>query len=176
MTMAKGLAGMAMVLSLAGCAQATGYWQQSLLFADDGYKEREQAPGLWRVSYSANAYTTRETIQTYWLYRCSELTLAKGYDGFEITSRTNLSFDGAPAEPIRLAASGPVMIYMPAPSAVSMPYHFGGDIRMLRAPLATQPGKVFDALALKKRLEPMITGQKCDEGNICPHEHDYLRP
>jgi hypothetical protein len=37
-------------------------------------------------SFRATVYTTRESVQVYWLYRCAELALEKGFAGFEILS------------------------------------------------------------------------------------------
>jgi hypothetical protein len=38
------------------------------------------------VSFAGNGYTSRETVQVYWLYRCAQLALEKGFAGFEILS------------------------------------------------------------------------------------------
>jgi hypothetical protein len=57
---------------LASCA--TPYADQGLL-AD-----------VSRVKFQGNGYTTRESVQVYWLYRCAELALEKGFAGFEILS------------------------------------------------------------------------------------------
>ena len=69
------------VLVLGGCASAYGpdTWT-------GGYSERQLGNGDWSVTYLGNGFTTQETAQTYWLYRCSQLTLDKGYDGFELSN------------------------------------------------------------------------------------------
>lgn len=66
---------------LAACA--TPYGEQGLL---GGFSAIELQPDVWRVKFQGNGYTTRETAQTYWLNRCAELTLEKGYGTFEILS------------------------------------------------------------------------------------------
>jgi hypothetical protein len=38
------------------------------------------------VRFDGNGYTTRETVQTYWLYKCAQLALEQGFTGFEILS------------------------------------------------------------------------------------------
>jgi hypothetical protein len=66
---------------LAACA--TPYGEQGLL---GGFSAIELRPDVWRVKFQGNGYTTRETAQTYWLNRCAELTLEKGYPAFEVLS------------------------------------------------------------------------------------------
>jgi len=43
-------------------------------------------------------------------------------------------------------------------------------------PVESMPPKLFNAKALKAALEPIITAEKCDGGNVCPHVHEYLLP
>ena len=50
------------------------------------------------------------------------------------------------------------------------------NIRMVRKPFDADPPRVFDATLVKTMLEPYVMGQKCNRGNICPHEKDYLKP
>jgi len=64
-------------------ACATPYAERGLL---GGFSAIELRPDVWRVRFSGNGYTTRETAQTFWLNRCAELTLEKGYTAFEILS------------------------------------------------------------------------------------------
>ena len=51
-----------------------------------------------------------------------------------------------------------------------------GDIHLIRRPVESRPPKLFNAKALKAALEPIVTAEKCNVGNICPHVHDYLLP
>jgi hypothetical protein len=69
------------VAVLAACA--TPYGEQGLL---GGFNAIELRPDVWRVKFQGNGVTTRETAQTFWLNRCAELTLEKGYNAFEILS------------------------------------------------------------------------------------------
>jgi hypothetical protein len=38
------------------------------------------------VSFQGNGYTTKESVQVYWLYRSAQLAIEKGFAGFEILS------------------------------------------------------------------------------------------
>jgi hypothetical protein len=71
----------AAAVALASCA--TPYADQGLL---GGFDVKELRPDVFRVKFQGNGYTTRESIQVYWLYRCAELALEKGFAGFEILS------------------------------------------------------------------------------------------
>ncbi len=83
------LCGAAAMLGLAGCGgSATEYAMESRA---GGYNQEQIRPGIWRVSFFGNSYTTPETVQTFWLYRCAELALDNDADGFEIISDLHLA-------------------------------------------------------------------------------------
>ena len=71
----------AVAVGLASCA--TPYAQQGFT---GGFDVQELRPDVFRVSFQGNGYTTRETVQVYWLYRCAQLAIEKGFNGFEILS------------------------------------------------------------------------------------------
>ena len=76
----------AAVLTLGACVGETPY--QSLATSPDpgrgGYSERQIEPGKWRVLFSGNSLTSRQTVETYLLYRAAELTVEQGYDWFSL--------------------------------------------------------------------------------------------
>lgn len=76
----------AVAVGLASCA--TPYAQQGLT---GGFDVQELRPDVFRVSFQGNGYTTRETVQVYWLYRCAQLAIEKGFNGFEILSDMQFS-------------------------------------------------------------------------------------
>lgn len=155
---ATGLA--AVLMSAQGCA--TSYQSEGLT---GGYSEREISSGHWQILYAANAYTTYETVQAYWLFRAAELTLAKGYDGFTIVSDMQLS------------ALGVRHGLIPAQNYINhdafKPYLMG-DIELQKAPLDPHPPRSFDARVVKDLLGPRL--KTLCGSNICPHVHDYLLP
>ena len=71
----------AAALLLAACA--TPYTESSIL---GGFDAKELREDVYRISFGGNGYTSTETVQTYWLYKCADLALEKGYYGFEILS------------------------------------------------------------------------------------------
>jgi len=78
-------------LLLASCA--TPYSPTGLL---GGFSVKELREDVYRVTFAGNGYTTNETAQAYWLYQCAELTLDKGYYGFEILSDMRFVMRRAP--------------------------------------------------------------------------------
>jgi hypothetical protein len=69
---------------LAGCASPTPYAPLSDRF---GYKDSSIESNRYRVSFSGNSSTDRETVETYLLYRAAELTLEKGAAYFLVVER-----------------------------------------------------------------------------------------
>jgi len=129
-----------LVAALSGC-QATHYQPAA---PRDGFGEVELEGNIWRIRFMHNAFTTRETAQSYWLYRAAEVAMSKGYDGFEV-----LSLDGrARSAGDGLSRSGSFVIE--------------GDIRMLKKPFESIPPKTYNAEALKAVLDPYVASAKSE--------------
>jgi hypothetical protein len=68
---------------LAACETATPY--QPLNPRDaaaGGYSDVRLNSDRWRVNFSGNSLTSRETVERYLLYRAAELTVTQGFDWF----------------------------------------------------------------------------------------------
>lgn len=74
---------------LFGCATATPY-QPDIAGQriSGGYSETRLANNRYRVHFSGNTLTSRETVEGYLLYRAAELTVQSGYEWFRITDNT----------------------------------------------------------------------------------------
>tara|TARA_R110002096_G_scaffold304809_12_gene499758 strand:+ start:1161 stop:1688 length:528 start_codon:yes stop_codon:yes gene_type:complete len=72
-------------LMLAGCATPTPY--QAVGDTEWGFEETRIETDRFRVSFSGNSRTDRETVETYFLYRAAELTVEQGYDHFIVAQR-----------------------------------------------------------------------------------------
>jgi hypothetical protein len=83
----------AVAVGLASCA--TPYAQQGIT---GGFDVQELRPDVFRVSFGGNGFTTKETVQVYWLYRCAQLAIEKGFGGFEILSDMQFSMRRAPED------------------------------------------------------------------------------
>lgn len=76
------------VMSLSACVTATPY--QPLVTGtaqSGGYSETKVEQDRWRVSFTGNSLTPRDTVENYLLYRAAELTLAQGKDWFMMADR-----------------------------------------------------------------------------------------
>ena len=82
------LPALASALALAACTTPTPY--QPLIpnsKASGGYTDQQIEANRFRVTFAGNGMTSRETVETYLLYRAAELSLAKGYDWFQMAQR-----------------------------------------------------------------------------------------
>lgn len=77
-------------LTLGACATATPYQPapRGAASVDGGYREQQIEPRRWRVSFAGNTLTSRETVETYLLYRAAELTVQNGFDWFTAVNRS----------------------------------------------------------------------------------------
>lgn len=75
---------------LSACATPTPYAPADLTSSRTyrpGYSETKLEEGRFRLVFAGNDLTSRDTVETYLLYRSAELTLTEGYDWFEIVTR-----------------------------------------------------------------------------------------
>lgn len=85
---AKGLA-LFLTLTLFACTTATPYQPETAgQRISGGYSEKRLGNNRYRVHFSGNTLTSRETVEGYLLYRAAELTVQSGYDWFKITDHT----------------------------------------------------------------------------------------
>jgi hypothetical protein len=82
------VAALGLGLGLAACETATPY--QPLVtghMTSGGFTDQQLEPGHFRVTFRGNSLTSRETVETYLLYRAAELTTREGFDWFEMVDR-----------------------------------------------------------------------------------------
>ncbi|HYF24044.1 MAG TPA: hypothetical protein VD929_11665 [Caulobacteraceae bacterium] len=78
----------AAALALSACATATPYQPARPGYTQSGgYSEYRIEADRWRVNFAGNSITSRETVETYLLYRAAELTVQNGYDWFALVNR-----------------------------------------------------------------------------------------
>ncbi|HAQ36213.1 MAG: hypothetical protein CMF74_16145 [Maricaulis sp.] len=78
------LAGAAAVL--AACATPTPY-QAADRPGGYGFEQIALESDRYRISFSGNSLTDRETVETYLLYRAAELAVERGYEYFTVVTR-----------------------------------------------------------------------------------------
>jgi hypothetical protein len=84
---------------------ATPYQPSAVSRAHQGYSETQIDANRLRVSFSGNADTSRETVETYVLFRAAETTLQRGFDYFVVVDHnvdTTTAYEpyGPPLPPI----------------------------------------------------------------------------
>jgi hypothetical protein len=89
--------------TLAGCMTAAPYAPRRPGQAT-GYTDRELAPGRFRVTFTGNAETSRDTVENYLLLRAAEVTLASGGTHFLFDDRDTRARTSTYASP---AFAGP---------------------------------------------------------------------
>jgi hypothetical protein len=85
-----GLAGAAAaaLLALAACETATPYQPLGPGHqASGGFTDTRLSADRFRVSFQGNTLTSRDTVETYLLYRAAELTVEQGGDWFTMADR-----------------------------------------------------------------------------------------
>jgi hypothetical protein len=55
--------------------------------ARGGYSDQRIEDNRYRVTFTGNSMTSRETVETYLLYRAAQLTVDRGYDWFVMADR-----------------------------------------------------------------------------------------
>jgi hypothetical protein len=93
------LAGLGLGLSLAltACMAPAAYGPRRAGEVT-GYTDRELAPGRFRVTFTGNSVTARDTVENYLLLRAAEVTLASGgthflFDDRDTRARTTVHAD-----------------------------------------------------------------------------------
>lgn len=75
-------------LMLAGCMTETTYRPATGTgFAREGYTDQQIESNRWKISFSGNSMTGRDTVERYLLFRAAELTTQQGFDYFVMADR-----------------------------------------------------------------------------------------
>jgi hypothetical protein len=85
--MLRNIVAAASLAVLAACATATPYQPAGWDGSRYGYFETPIEADRYRVNFSGNSLTDRQTVENYLLYRAAELTLQNGYDYFIVADR-----------------------------------------------------------------------------------------
>jgi len=156
-------------LALAACAGMPTPYQPKE--NGTGYTQQQLDNHTWRVTFTGNDYTTRETVENYLLYRCAEVMLFGGYDKFIVLEKDvepEVQYYTYAAPPSYIGPGIPPSRYSyyhyRYPYPEWPPYRVGSRVRY-KATALIQPwtgGKppegalVLDAHALVRQLGPSI--------------------
>ena len=86
--LAIGSAFLTVAVMLGACATPTPYQPvNSSSGIEGGYSEQRLEQNRYRVTFSGNSMTSRDTVENYLLFRSAELTSQQGYDWFIMADR-----------------------------------------------------------------------------------------
>jgi hypothetical protein len=81
-------AAIGLALGLSACETATPYQPLAKGTATSGgFTDQRLDNNHYRVTFTGNTVTSRETVETYLLYRAAQVTVESGYDWFETVDR-----------------------------------------------------------------------------------------
>jgi len=153
-----------LALLFVGCA--TAYQPKGF---KGGYNDIQLDHDTVRVSFRGNGYTSLDTVATYALYRCAEVTLKYGYDYFVIvnnsenashftvnTGGTYSSTTNANVTGYGSATAHTTGTYSPGPSIPVRKYGSTVIIKMFHGKKPSKIPNAYDARELKGYLEEHI--------------------
>ena len=74
------------LVTVAACQTPTPY-KAAVTQNDDGYSTQRIEANRFRISFKGNSLTTRQTVDTYMLYRAAEVTLQNAGDYFIVVNK-----------------------------------------------------------------------------------------
>jgi hypothetical protein len=151
---------LAVTLGLAACGTATPYQP---LTDGYGYAEQPLEADRYRVVFTGNSLTPRETVENYLLYRAAEVTLARGYDYFVVvekdTERETTYFStvtGVASDGFRRDYDVGVGAYATSTSRPSSQYSAYANVILRKGRKGPGDTGAYDAREVLNRLAPTI--------------------
>jgi hypothetical protein len=108
---------------------------------EDGYSDTRMNADTFNVIFRANRHTSRQTAETYALYRAAELTVESGFDYFVVIGGNSQALYGGMPESAPTNSSGSIL------SIVVLFRAFKGE---------KPSGAVFNARDVLRELGPSI--------------------
>lgn len=133
-----------------------------------GYSEQQIEDNRYRVTFSGNPSTSRETVQDYLLYRAAELTVTEGFDYFTVVNqdveRSTRYYSQGYVNDLgsrsRFSRRGKRRFYRPSfYSSNTYPVSEYSSILNIVMVEGTKPktdSSAYDALDVLMRLQPLI--------------------
>lgn len=132
-----------------------------------GYQDEKIDDSRYRVEFFGNGHASKERVWNFWIYRCAELTISKGYTYFRVEPLPKSGwldesairpavFDGIRDGFIKTAGA-PVFIYMPGGTITT--WSSRGIVTMFSDPV---PANVHYALRAQSILDDLDAYVKSD--------------
>lgn len=135
--------------ALGACASTTSAYHERGPESRYGYAEMQLEPNRVRVTYNGDTVTSRETVETYLLYRAAETTLQRGYDYFLIIGHDS-------AEDTRYQALGARQRLAGVTIREISSHNAAMDIVMFEGERPATLANAYDAHAVSQSLQSRI--------------------
>ncbi len=158
------------ISALSACA--TPYQAKGLR---GGYSDTRVDSNTVMVAYRGNAYTDRQTVQSYLLYRSAQVTVGDGYDYFVLTSGDTEARHGAISTPSTYSSTTSASAFASGNSAFGNSQTFGvvnpgqtisytkyganAVIKMFKGKKPSDDPQAYDAHEVIQYMGPGITGE-----------------
>ena len=151
-------------LTLGACATETPFMPASDRTSGHGYSDQRIENDRWRVTFTGNYVTTRQTVESYMLYRAAQVTLDNGFDWFETVKNATgaeITYLGGYPYDSWWAPYGPYWApewsyYNSGPWDDDTGYQAQTDIIVHRGPKPPKDPHAFDARQVLAHLGPHI--------------------
>jgi hypothetical protein len=141
-SLGQAIAAASLPLLLAGCM--TAYQPMG---ATGGYHDKQLEKDTYLVSFHGNGNTPRPVVLKYFLHRCAELTLERGYEYFEIYAagrdRPQSLNQGGPYVQARGTYVAPTVTYVPGQTITR--WSVSGVVRMYPKEIMVDATELFTA-------------------------------
>jgi len=150
------LTALLLIAAIAGCMHETPYQPMK---NGEGYLDQKIESNRYRIRFTGNSATPRETVETYLLYRAAELTLQNGYDYFILGDQHTTGHDTYYQS---FGIGGGFGRYYWGPrwgvDTVHVDTEYEGRITIVMVKGQKKEGdaKAFDAREVKANLEPEV--------------------
>lgn len=150
----------ALALTLAACATATPYQPSK---DGQGYSEQRLESNRYKISFSGNSLTPRQTVENYLLYRAAEVTLQNGYDYFVMADSSTdtqttytQSFSGGFGNYFWYPYPAPFYGASASTASPQTEYQAQANILVFKGDKPATDTKAFNAREVKANLESVI--------------------
>ena len=157
------------LLLLSGCV-TTGTTPYQAYEQGGGYREQWIGGNRWQVEVAGSTATTRETLIVYWLYRCAELSLEKGFEYFAVMAapsssseidksmRTADTVDDSGRQIVLAKGGGGtfIPIFVPERGSSVPRWAARGIIEMHKTPASSESYRVYSAKEIADALGPAV--------------------
>lgn len=166
--------------ALSSCA--TPYQQSGIT---GGYSEKKISDSAYTVSFSGNGFASKDRVYFFWIYRCAELTLQRGYSLYVIRPNKPQVQNALPDAALQPAlytndnggelvkthgGGGGAVIIVPGGGSGANKWTYSATVLMYNKPLPQEVLWGVDAEQITTLLKPYVTSN----GNIPPPDRNEV--